>query len=75
MSNPAEAPAPYFMDLAQKLLLMGEARDNAWQQILMKYKLTLSLLQDIKAGNVKLEQVNVSDDGWEVVPNEPSPSA
>lgn len=65
-----QAPG-YYPQLAQRLLALGEEREALFVKMLADYNLTLKLLQDIKAGTVDVQQVIVSDDGWNLMEPEP----
>lgn len=64
-------PPPLQQHLFQMTQQVLQEREQAWQQVLQSYKLTLSLLQDIQKGVVDVQQVYVTDDGWQLLPPEP----
>lgn len=63
----------HFQHLAQTLLHYAEQRESFYQEAVSENKLTLMLLQDLKAGNVSLDSLVVSDDGWQVLKDEEEP--
>ena len=64
-------PQSYWVVLGQTLLNLGEQREALLLEAVSKYNLTLTLLQDIKAGTVDIADVAVTDDGWKLIPPEP----
>jgi hypothetical protein len=68
----------YYTALAQSLLALGEQREAAYQQELANHIQTIGLLGALKKGElpdgtpVTLDDVIVSDDGWQLVPPPPN---
>lgn len=66
-----KAPS-YTHHLSQMLLQLLDTREQFLVQAQSDNELTLKLLQDIKDGTVDPSQLVITDDGWQLMPPEPS---
>ena len=63
---------PLSQRLLQVLYPMLEEDVQAMQVHETEHRKTLELLRQVVSGQIDLKRVKVSDDGWQVLPEEPS---
>lgn len=66
-----QGPPPLQQHMNNMLQVLLNEREQKWQELKANYELTLSLLQDIQKGVVDIKNVYVTDDGWQLMPEEP----